>query len=144
VVKAAQVLGVQVYVASARNEQELEGAFAALTREHASALLVTADPLFIGKRQQVISLAKHYRIPAIYDRRDFAVDGGLMSYGTSIINQYLQSGRYVGRILKGAQPADLPVMQPTKFEMVVNLKTANTLGLPIPPNILALADEVIE
>jgi putative ABC transport system substrate-binding protein len=141
---AAQVLGVQAYIASSRNDQELEAAFAALTRERATALLVTADPLFIGRRQQVISLANRYSIPAIYDRRDFTVDGGLMSYGASIIDQYLQSGRYVGRILKGAHPADLPVMQPTKFEFVINLKTAKALGLTIPPNILALADEVIE
>ncbi len=141
---AAQVLGVRVYVANSRNDQELEEAFAALTRERASALLVTADPLFIGRRQQVIGLADRYRIPAIYDRRDFAVDGGLLSYGASIIDQYLQSGRYVGHILKGAQPGDLPVMQPTKFEFVINLKTAKALGLTIPPSILALADEVIE
>jgi len=142
--RAATVLGVQVQVAKARNNSEMDAAFAALPEERAGAVLVTADPLFIGKRPQVIELAKRFKIPAVYDRRDFPAGGGLMSYGASIIDQYLQSGQYVGRILKGAQPADLPVMQPTKFEFVINLKTAMALGLTIPPNILALADEVIE
>jgi len=141
---AARQLGVQTYVARARSDQELDDAFAALVQVHAGALLVTADPLFIGRRPHVIGLARQYGIPAIYDRRDFPADGGLMSYGASIVDQYLQSGRYVGRILKGARPADLPVLQPTKFELVINLKTAKELRISIPPTLLALADEVIE
>jgi putative ABC transport system substrate-binding protein len=141
---AAQKLGLQVYIARARSERETDDAFAAVARERAGALLVPADPLFIGRRPQVIGLAKRYAIPAIYDRRDFPTDGGLMSYGASIVDQYYQSGRYVGRILKGEKAGDLPVMQPTKFELVINAKTAKSLGMKIPDNLLALADEVIE
>ena len=141
---AAQKLKLQVYVAKARSDSETEDAFAALAREKAGALLVTADPLFIGRRPQIIGLAKRYAVPAIYDRRDFPADGGLMSYGAGIVDQYHQSGRYVGRILKGERPADLPVIQPTKFELVINAKTAKSLGMKIPDNLLALADEVIE
>jgi len=115
-----------------------------LAREKAGALLITADPLFIGRRPQIIGLAKRYAVPAIYDRRDFPADGGLMSYGAGIVDQYHQCGRYVGRILKGERPADLPVIQPTKFELVINAKTAKSLGMKIPDNLLALADEVIE
>jgi putative ABC transport system substrate-binding protein len=115
-----------------------------LAREQAGALLVTADPLFIGRRPQIISLANRYAVPTIYDRRDYPADGGLMSYGASIVDQYYQSGRYVGRILKGERPADLPVIQPTKFELVINATTAKSLGIKIPDNLLALTDEVIE
>jgi putative ABC transport system substrate-binding protein len=141
---AARMLGLQVYIATARSDHEIDDAFAALAPERAGALLVTADPLFNGNRPQVIGLAKRYAIPAIYDRRDFPADGGLMSYGASIVDQYYQSGRYVGRILKGERPVDLPVIQPTKFELVINAKTAKSLGMKIPDNLLALADEVIE
>jgi putative tryptophan/tyrosine transport system substrate-binding protein len=141
---AAKALGVQIYVAAARGEDEIDDAIAAVKRERADALLVPADPVFIGRRQQVIGLAKRFGIPTMFDRRDFPVDGGLMSYGASIVDQYLQSGRYVGRILKGSQPAELPVLQPTRFEFVINIKTAKALGLAVPPSLLALADEVIE
>jgi putative tryptophan/tyrosine transport system substrate-binding protein len=141
---AAQKLGLQVFIAKARSDRETDDAFAALARERAGAVLVTADPLFIGRRPQIISLANRYAVPAIYDRRDFPEDGGLMSYGASIVDQYYQSGRYVGRILKGERPGDLPVIQPTKFELVINAKTAKSLGMKIPDNLLALADEVIE
>jgi putative ABC transport system substrate-binding protein len=141
---AAQKLGLQVYIAKARSDRDTDDAFAALAREQAGALLVAADPLFIGKRPQIISLANRYAVPAIYDRRDFPADGGLMSYGASIVDQYYQSGRYVGRILKGERPADLPVIQPTKFVLVINAKTAKSLGIKIPDNLVALADEVIE
>jgi ABC-type uncharacterized transport system substrate-binding protein len=141
---AAQKLGLQVYIAKARSDRDTDDAFAALAREQAGALLVTADPLFIGRRPQIIGLANRYAVPAIYDRRDFPADGGLMSYGASIVDQYYQSGRYVGRILKGERPADLPVIQPTKFELVINAKTAKSFGIKIPDNLLALADEVIE
>ena len=141
---AAQKLGLQLYIAKARSDRDTDDAFAALAREQVGALLVTADPLFIGRRPQVIGLANRYAVPAFYDRRDFPADGGLMSYGASIVDQYYQSGRYVGRILKGERPADLPVIQPTKFELVINAKTAKSLGIKIPDNLLALADEVIE
>jgi putative ABC transport system substrate-binding protein len=141
---AAQMLGLQVYIAMAQSDHEIDDAFAALAHERAGALLVTADPLFNGNRPKVIGLAKRYAIPAIYDRRDFPADGGLMSYGASIVDQYYQSGRYVARILKGERPVDLPVIQPTKFELVINAKTAKSLGMKIPDNLLALADEVIE
>jgi putative ABC transport system substrate-binding protein len=144
VVTAAQKLKLQVYVAKARSDSETEDSFAALAREKAGALLVTADPLFIGRRPQIIGLAKRYAVPTIYDRRDFPADGGLMSYGAGIVDQYHQAGRHVGRILKGERPADLPVIQPTKFELVINAKTAKSLGMKIPDNLLALADEVIE
>jgi putative ABC transport system substrate-binding protein len=136
--------GLQVYIAKARSDRDTDDAFAALAREQAGALLVTADPLFIGRRPQIISLANRYAVATIYDRRDYPADGGLMSYGASIVDQYYQSGRYVGRILKGERPADLPVIQPTKFELVINATTAKSLGIKIPDNLLALTDEVIE
>jgi putative ABC transport system substrate-binding protein len=141
---AAKVLGVQIYVATVSGEHEIDDGIAAVKHERADALLVPADPLFIGRRQQVIDLAKRFGIPTIFDRRDFPADGGLMSYGASIVDQYFQSGRYVGRILKGTRPAELPVLQPTRFELVINVKTAKALGLTVPPSVLALADEVIE
>ena len=141
---AAQVFGFQTYIAKAREGREVDDAFAALARERAGGVLVTADPLFNSRRAQIISLGQKFGIPAIYERREFPAEGGLMSYGANIGDQYLQSGRYVGRILKGAQPADLPVLQPTKFELVINLKAAKAFVISVPPNMLALADEVIE
>jgi putative ABC transport system substrate-binding protein len=115
-----------------------------MVRQQANALLVSADALYTAQRDLVVTLASRYRLPAIYAWREFAEAGGLMSYGTSLNHGYQQMGAYVGRILKGEKPADLPVMQPTKFELAINLKTARALGLTIPDKLLALADEVIE
>jgi ABC-type uncharacterized transport system substrate-binding protein len=141
---AARALGRHMHVLQARSEDDFETMFATLVANRAGALLVTNNPLFNRHRARLIALAASHAVPAIYDRRDFPDDGGLMSYGASTIDQYRQSGFYVGRILKGVKPADLPVMQPTKFELVINLKTARALALTVPDKLLALADEVIE
>ncbi len=141
---SAEALGIQIHVLQARTENDFDTVFAALRSRGAGALLVTNTPLFNRQRRRLIALAAQHAVPAIYDRRDFTDDGGLMSYGASTVDQYRQSGLYVGRILKGASPAELPVLQPTKFELVINLKTAKALGVEFPPTLLALADEVIE
>jgi putative tryptophan/tyrosine transport system substrate-binding protein len=141
---AAGTLGLQVLVVHAATERDFDTAFATLVNAHANALLVTLNALFINRREKLVALSARYAVPAIYDRREFPAAGGLMSYGASIIEQYRQSGVYIGKILRGVKPADLPVMQPTKFELVINRKTAKALGMDVPDRLLALADEVIE
>jgi putative ABC transport system substrate-binding protein len=141
---AAQTLGQHLIILPVGTEAELSDAFATLRQRGAGALLVSADPFFASRREQIIALAGQYRLPAVYQWREFALAGGLLSYGTSLPGVYGQAGAYVARILKGARPADLPVERPTKFELVVNLKTAKALGVAIPQAILARADEVIE
>jgi putative tryptophan/tyrosine transport system substrate-binding protein len=141
---AAGKLGQEVLILPASVEADFETAFAALAEKRASALVVSDDALFTNRRDVLAALAARHTVPAIYGRRDFAIAGGLMSYGASPLDQYYQSGVYVGRILRGTKPADLPFLQPTKFELVINLQTAKTLGLDVPPTLLARADEVIE
>jgi putative tryptophan/tyrosine transport system substrate-binding protein len=141
---AAREAGQEFMLLSASSEREVDSAFATLAQKQGSALVVSTDPFFVGRFHQLVVLAAYLKIPAIYDRREFVAAGGLISYGTHLTDAYNQIGIYVGKILKGADPASLPVMQPTKFELVINLKTAQTLGLKIPDTLLALADEVIE
>jgi len=144
IAEAARAAGQRIDIVEASNEHEIHGAFKRIAPLRPQALLVGADPFFNGRREQLVTLANHYAIPAIYELREFAVAGGLMSYGTSLTEAYRQVGVYTGRILKGEKPAELPVVQSAKFELVINLKTARALGLDVPPMLLARADEVIE
>ncbi len=142
--KVAQEVGQQLVVANAGNDEELNRAFERFTQDRVVALMVAADPYFDTRRDRIIELVAKHRWPAIYQFRDYVQAGGLMSYGASIVETYFQNGIYVGRILGGAKPADMPVQLPTKFELVINMKTARALGVAIPPGVLAIADEVIE
>jgi putative ABC transport system substrate-binding protein len=140
----ARSTGQKIAIAQARNEAEIDAAFASFLRLRAGALLVADDPLFTVHRQQIIGLASQLRLPAIYYTREYAMDGGLITYGSSTSENYRLAGSYVSRVLNGAKPGDLPVLQPTKFELVINVKTAKSLGLAIPESFLLRADEVIE
>jgi ABC-type uncharacterized transport system substrate-binding protein len=142
--ETARSLGLQLHILNAGSPVEIDAAFAGLVEQRIGILLSAADPFFMGRRDQVVALAARHAVPAIYFAREFATAGGLMSYGTSISDAYRRAGVYTGKILKGARPADLPIEQSTRFEFVINLTTAKTLGLQIPDKLLALADEVIE
>src|SRR5439155_8119491 len=141
---AMLALGLQLHVQEVSNEGDLETAFANFMKVGIGALFISNDALFLTRREQLVALAARYSLPAMYFFSDFVAVGGLMSYGPKITEGYFKAGVYTGLMLKGARPADLPVQQPTKFELVINLKTAKVLGLDIPPTVLALADEVIE
>jgi putative tryptophan/tyrosine transport system substrate-binding protein len=142
--ETARAKGLQLHILKAGAEGEFQTAFASLVQLQAGALLVSPDSFFISRREELVALAAHYAVPSIYEWREFTAAGGLISYGTSLIGIYRHVGIYAGKILNGANPADLPVEQPTKFELVVNLKTAKALGLTVPESILIRADEVIE
>jgi putative tryptophan/tyrosine transport system substrate-binding protein len=141
---AARAIGLKIQALNARTSREINVAFATFVRERPDALFVDIDPFFTSRRVQLVHLASHHRVPATYPGRQFAEIGGLMSYGSNLTDAWRQVGVYTGRILKGAKPSDLPVVQSTKFELVLNAETARTLGLEIPPTLLARADEVIE
>jgi putative ABC transport system substrate-binding protein len=142
--EAGRALGLQIIFFNVGNDDEMDAAFPSLVRQQAGALLLTDSTLFNNRREKLVALAARHKVPAIFTFPEFAAAGGLMSYASSLAEGYRQTGMYVGRILKGEKPADMPVLQPTKFEFVINLKTAMLLGLTVPPSLLAIADEVIE
>ena len=144
VLAAAQAAGQQLLFFDASTEPEIATGFKSAADRGAGALLVGSGPFFNSQREYIVSMAARYALPAMFNIPEAVAAGGLISYGTSLTDAYRQAGIYAGRILKGEKPADLPVMQPTKFELIINLKTAKSLGLTVPPNLLALADEVIE
>jgi len=141
---AAHSLGLQITVLDASNESEIETVFANLAQQKIAGLIINTDPFLLGQRRQIVQLAARHNVPAVYFLREFVDAGGLMSYGPSVANSYRQAGIYVGRVLKGEKVGELPVVQPTKFDLVINLRTARNLGLEIPTNLLVAADEVIE
>ena len=141
---AAKALGVQAVIATATTERECDAAFAGIVRQGVEALVLESDPFFLSLREHFVALAAQYALPVIYSRREYAAAGGLMGYAPSLTEAYRQLGVYAGRILKGAKPGELPVVQPSKFELTINLKTAKALGLEMPVSLLAAADEVIE
>ena len=142
--EAAPTLGLKIQILNASTIGEIDAAFATIARDHSDALLVAPDAFFVSRRVQFITLTARDRIPATYSLRDYVAIGGLMSYGTDLADAFRQVGVYTGKILKGAKPADLPVVQSTKFEFVINLQTARALGIEVPPGLLSIADEVIE
>jgi putative tryptophan/tyrosine transport system substrate-binding protein len=141
---ATRALGLQLIVLRASSEREIDAAFATMAQQGSSALLVSVDPFFTERRDHIVALAARHAVPAMYPVREFAVAGGLMSYGTDFTDSYRQAGIYTGRIIRGEKPADLPVQRSTKFEFVINFKTAKALGLSVPNSMQLLADEVIE
>jgi putative ABC transport system substrate-binding protein len=141
---AARAMGLQIHVLNANSSREIDAAYTTFVRERPDALFVSSSPFFTSRRVQLAQLAARHALPAIYAVRDYAEAGGLISYGASLRDAYHQMGVYTGRILKGAKPADLPVVQASKFELVINAQTARMLGLDVPPSLLARADEVIE
>jgi len=141
---AAELAGQSIRVLNASSERDLDDLAASVDRERPGALLVGSDPFFVTQRLRMIALMARYAIPAMYNERQIVLDGGLLSYGASIAEAYRQAGVYAGKILNGAKPAELPVLQPTKFELVINMKTAKTLGIEVPISMQMLADEVIE
>ena len=144
IAQGALSLGRPITILKATNEAEIEVAFEAFAQQRIGALLVASDPYFNGQRKNIVALAAHHKLPAIYEWREFALAGGLASYGTNLVDSYRLAGIYVGRVLKGEKPANLPVVQASKFEFVINLKTAKTLGLTVPPGPLSAVDDVIE